>query len=138
MVALLPEHNNCYSAVARAAGVDEAVVRRAAKNPLISELSAVKKADLAKGFASLTAKLLNRYNDLADEATLGDKGVTLLGICADKALLYAGEANRITEQRGDLSAQAKALYEQALARLGSEEAAKEWIAGYPELSQYVN
>lgn len=43
-----------------------------------------------------------------------------------------------TNEADVLRERAKGLFEQALARLGSEEAAKEWIAGYPELSQYVN
>jgi hypothetical protein len=68
-------------------------------DPELLELLDRKKREIGLSFATLTQKLLNRYHEIADTATLEDKGATLLGICADKALLFAGQPNQITESR---------------------------------------
>lgn len=107
MVALLPELGT-QTAVAEVFGVSRPVVTRALTDPEVLPLVRIKKEEIAQGFASLTKKLLKRYEDLADGATLTDKGVVLLGICADKALLYAGEPTSITENRSDAALREKA------------------------------
>jgi hypothetical protein len=141
MVAALPELG-AQAAVAREFGVSDAVVSRAVSNPEVVKLAKVKKEEIAAGFASLTQKLLKRYEDLADSATLTDKGVILLGICADKALLYAGEPTAITESRNDATLREdalKMLAEYRAALNGDEAKARELLAqDAPTLSQYVN
>ena len=98
MVAALPELGT-QLAVAKAFGVSRPVVSRALGNPQAVQLARIKKHEIAQGFGDLVDRLLKRYRDLADGATLDDKGVTLLGICADKFLLYNDEPTEIAEYR---------------------------------------
>lgn len=137
MVAALPELKT-QTAVAKAFGVSVPVISRAVADPEIGKLVKVKKEEIAQGFANLTQKLLKRYEDLADEATLTDKGVVLLGICADKALLYAGEPTQISEHRRGLSrdeaASVLAEYER---RFGAERALPLFREDDPELASLL-
>jgi hypothetical protein len=134
MAAALPELGT-QSAVAQAFGVSHDVVSKALANPDVAKLAKVKKEEIAAGFASLTQKLLKRYEDLADSATLTDKGVVLLGICADKALLYAGEPNNITESRRTLSREeAEAILAEYERRFGADRALSLFREDDPELA----
>lgn len=86
-----------YRQTERLTGISAATISKAENNPEIREISKSKIAELGLGFQSLTAKLLAKYDKLADEADLSNKGVTLLGIAADKALLYSGQPNQIVQ-----------------------------------------
>jgi hypothetical protein len=87
MVALLPAMGSA-SAVAAAFGVAVSVVTRAAANPAVAKLANMKKAHIADKFGEVLQRLLDHFVELADKATLDDKGLILLGIAADKYLLY--------------------------------------------------
>lgn len=142
MVAALPLADGCKSEVARQFGVDEAVVRRAAADPQISEMAEVKKEEIARKLGLLVDKLASRFLDIAGDATLDNKASTLLGIAADKHRLYTGEPTSITENRNDASMRESAL--QTLAEVtahfnGDESAARNWMANEtPTLSRYIN
>ena len=134
LVAALPAFNYNASAVARVAGVSHDAVSKAANDPEIAKMAIPKKAELAAGFASLTQKLLTRFSDIADTASLDNKGATLLGIVADKALLYAGEANQITAsvELKRIAEETLAEYEQCTA--DREEALRLLREDVPELA----
>lgn len=113
----------------RLTGISHNTILAAAKDPEIRALSGVTKDELASGFRNLTAKLLRRYDEIADSADMSNKGSLLLGIVADKALLYANQPNQITASldvnqylqelasRGFSEDDAKAIVEKAQARL---------------------
>jgi hypothetical protein len=141
MVALLPEYGS-QVAVAKAFDVSHDVVSRAAADPEIAKIAKVKKEQIADKFGQLVDKLLSRYLDIADTATLEDKGATLLGIAADKHRLYSDEPTSITENRNDaaLKEEALKLLEQYKAALNGDEAkAKAMLAeDAPTLGRLVN
>ena len=87
MVALLPAMGSA-KAVASQFGVAVSVVTRAAKNPAVANLANKKKVQIADKFGEVLQRLLSRFVELADTATLDNKGVYLLGIAAEKYLLY--------------------------------------------------
>lgn len=104
---MLPAFDGCASAVARASAVSSRVVQRAAHDPEIVAMAGITKAQLAQGFANLTQKLLQHYDGMVADANLDNKGTTLLGIVADKALLYANEPTVITQNHHEVRAVAE-------------------------------
>ena len=93
---LQTEANGCFIEAERLTDISRVTIAQAANNPQIAEIAEIKKADIANGFKSLTSKLLARYETLVDSANLDNKGTTLLGIAADKALLYSNEQTQIS------------------------------------------
>jgi len=93
---LQTEANGCFIEAERLTDISRVTIAQAANNPQIAEIAEIKKADIANGFKSLTSKLLARYETLVDSANLDNKGTTLLGIAADKALLYSNEPTQIS------------------------------------------
>jgi len=138
LVAQLPAFGGCAAAVARESGISPDVVERAARNPEIAALAGIKKAELAAGFASLTQKLLSHYELLVERADLDNKGTTLLGIVADKALLYANEPTQITATAETLRQLAEAKRKELGDKGWEPSKADELVAQvYPEVSPLV-
>jgi hypothetical protein len=141
MVALLPELGS-QVAVAEAFDVSNATVSRAAADPEIVKIAKVKKEEIADKFGQLVDKLLSRYLNIADTATLEDKGSTLLGIAADKHRLYSDEPTSITENRNDAAVRDEALklLEEYKAALNGDEAqAKQLLAqDAPFYAKHIN
>ena len=85
-----------YSLAERLTGIGRNTIRTAAKDPEITQLAVIKKEELALKLNSLLGKLIDRYDSQVEDADLSNRGVSLLGIVADKALLYANQPNQIT------------------------------------------
>src|SRR5262245_35921639 len=140
MIAALPELGS-QQMVAEQFGCDRSTVSRALQDPDVTRLAQIKKREIGAGFADLTQKLLKRYSEQAENATLDNKGVVLLGICADKTLLYNNEPTSITETRNDasLKEEARRLFEEYMSLTGdAAEAARLLSTDAPTLSRYIN
>ena len=69
-------------------------------DPALRELSEAKKQALGFSFATLTERILERAHADLDELKITDRNfVSLLGVSAEKALLFAGQPTQITENR---------------------------------------
>ena len=127
------EAGGCFSEAERITDMCKDTIAQASRNPEILEIVDVKKRDLGRQFNSLLIKLLAKYETQVENADLSNKGTTLLGIVADKALLYNDEPNQITAN-ADVSRQLELLrergYSEADAQLIVAEAQKrigEWV-----------
>ena len=89
-------------AAERKTGFDNTVILRWFKSadPALTALSAEKLRILGGGFTSLTERLLERAHADLDQLQITDRNfVSLLGVSAEKALLFAGQPTSITENR---------------------------------------
>lgn len=121
----------CFIEAERLTDMSRVTIAQAAKDPQITQIAEVKKQELGKRFNSLLSKLLARYEEQVSDADLSNKGTTLLGIVADKALLYNDQPNQISANVSDNEAK----YLQFLIEKGyTQEKAQEIVSQAAKLS----
>ncbi len=79
---------------------------KAINEPQFLALLEAKKREIGAGFATLTERLLERAHADLDQLQITDRNfVSLLGVSAEKALLYAGQPTEIVENRVTITVQ---------------------------------
>ena len=100
-VAMIPMAGN-QAEVARLAGVSDATISRAVKDPEVAKLANVKKEDLAAKALSVAEKFVERMLQTLPDANTRDSAGAFK-ILTEGAALLKGEATSITQQLHDLT-----------------------------------